>query len=63
MRRHLAKIAQCIDTACKNWWRIGLFLLMAGAAVSMVILVVWLTGVGIHSDHIDVNPAGHVRSK
>ena len=62
MKRHLEKMSQRLETICRNWWRIGLFIIMVGLAVVMVLFAVWFTGVGIHSEHIDVNTA-HVRTK
>lgn len=62
MKKHLEKMSQRFDTLCNNWWRIGLFFMMICAGISMVIITVWFTGVGIHSEHVDVTPT-HVRTK
>ena len=62
MKRYKAKIEEGIDAACRNWWKICLFILSLALCASIVIFSVWFTGVGIHSDHVDVTPA-HVRHK
>lgn len=62
MKRYKARIAEGIDAACRNWWKICPFILSLALSASIVIFSVWFTGVGIHSEHVDVLPA-HGRTK